>query len=89
MIPPRWTVLKIAYECLEVGLKVTAVTDVPAHLFLRWTTVEPQIHKDYMIKRGLRTMAGYRFRFVTFEDNEQEEVEKISKGGLIKETDTL
>lgn len=67
----HFAVKDIAYQHTETGYLLTINTDVPCHLWMRWTTTHPQIHLDPVIKRGLTIHYLPRYCFVVFEDNEQ------------------
>ena len=45
----------------------------PCHLWMRWSTVEPQEHLIPVIVRGLPLKTDKRFCFVAYQDNEQTE----------------
>jgi len=55
------------------GYNIYTWTDVPCHLFMRWTTEEPWFHKIPVLRRGLFLHADVRMCFVAYEDNEQQE----------------
>lgn len=55
------------------SVTIEVITDVPCHLYMRWTLVRPRIHSKSSIRRGLAQMKDVRFCFVIYHDNEQEE----------------
>ena len=68
-----FSVRDLTREQIIGGYKFTAISDIPCHLFFRWTTVKPQKHTIPVYKRGLFLHGDTYFCFVTMEDNEQEE----------------
>ncbi|GAI50132.1 unnamed protein product, partial [marine sediment metagenome] len=52
---------------------VTMESDVPCHLWLRWTHVPPRIHRQVLLKRGVRKNDDVRFCFDVYQDLEQDE----------------
>jgi len=52
---------------------VTMTSDVPCHLWLRWTHVPPRIHRQPVLKRGLWKNDDVRFCFDVYQDLEQDE----------------
>ncbi|MBA7636417.1 hypothetical protein ES703_44035 [subsurface metagenome] len=73
MPPPRFSVRNIQQTIQLTGYIIVVTTDVPCHLFMRWTLENPRTHKDPEQKRGAYFSARVRFCFVEYEDNEQEE----------------
>lgn len=73
--PPvdHWYIRQIVQELTATGYRIYIITDVPCHLWMRWTTTEPRTHKIPVLRRGLYLHADVRICFVTYEDNEQEE----------------
>lgn len=71
----NWAVIKIEQYQLVDGYKIVATTNAPCHLWLRWTNVEPQIHKEAVRRRGLLMHTDLRFCFVAYHENEQDEPE--------------
>jgi len=69
----HWAVLTIGYVLTATGYIIIVVTDVPCHLFMRWTTQEPGIHHIPVFQRGVAMHTDIRACVVVFEDNEQEE----------------
>ncbi len=73
MTVPRWFLTDIEHTLTATGYKHVVKTNVPCHLWLRWTTTPPRIHSKAILIRGLRLKDDVRFCFVTYHDNEQEE----------------
>ena len=68
-----WACEDLIQTQLTDGYKFVVKTDVPCHLWLRWTTTPPRRHSKPIYKRGIYLRGDIRFCFVTFTDNEQEE----------------
>lgn len=68
-----FSVRDITWEALGDGFKIVVITDVPCHLYMRWTNVEPQIHNIPTWRRGIFMHGDRYFCFVAYHDNEQEE----------------
>ncbi|GAI64430.1 unnamed protein product [marine sediment metagenome] len=71
----NWAIMKIEQYQLMDGYKIVATTDSLCHLWLRWTNVKPQIHKEAVLRRGIMMHADLRFCFVAYHENEQIEPE--------------
>lgn len=69
----RFAVYDINYLVTSTGVEITVFTFEPCHLWLRYTTKEPQEHLVPVIKRGLATHQHKRFCFVVYKDLEQNE----------------
>ncbi len=69
----HFAVLSITYLVTPDGLLVTIVTNVPAHLWLRWTLLEPWIHVLPRLRRGIWLQDDVRFCFDVYTDLEQNE----------------
>jgi len=52
---------------------ITITTDIPVHLFLRWTDKEPLKHPLTEYRRGIYVPIGTRYCFVAWKEVEQEE----------------
>lgn len=59
---------------LPTGFEIFTITNVPAHLFLYWTTNEPWVHRVAGFKRGLLAKWFSYFCFVAWNKMEQNEV---------------
>lgn len=68
-----WYLKSIKQERTGTGEKFTLVTDRPCHLWMRWTLIEPRIHRVPITRRGLTTMNDLYFCFDAYTDNEQQE----------------
>jgi len=73
MPPPRFSLRGIEQTIQTTGYIIVVTTDVPCHLFMRWTLEKPRTHKDPVLRRGVYFPEAVRFCFVEYEDNEQEE----------------
>lgn len=73
MTLPLFAVRDWSYTYLLDGFIITTVTDVPCHLFMRWSLNQPQLHSMPVLRRGLRMHADIYFCFTAPHDNEQEE----------------
>lgn len=77
-IPPgppvdHWIIRDIYQQKTLAGYLIYATTDVPCHLYKRWSTTKPRFHKIPHIKRGETLFCDVRFCFVVYEDEEQTE----------------
>ncbi|MBA7641850.1 hypothetical protein ES703_49535 [subsurface metagenome] len=74
MLPPaRFSVRDIQQTIQPVGYIIVVTTDIPCHLFMRWTLEKPRTHKDPVLRRGAYFPEKVRFCFVKYVDNEQGE----------------
>jgi len=73
--PPllNWALVDLHYCQTPFQIKVTSYTDLPCHLWLRWSTHQPRRHPAPVTTRGITLMTDIRFCFTVFEDLEQEE----------------
>lgn len=69
----NWAVLSMMFNELADGYEIIVTTDIPCHLFMRWSTSIPLKHGKAKVVRGLSVMSGTRFCFVAWTENEQEE----------------
>lgn len=67
----NWAPLNETQERTEDGFIIRVTTDIPVHLFMRWTNVEPVKHAETLIRRGISLPYATRFCFVAWEENEQ------------------
>jgi len=65
---------EIEYITTSERVLVTVITDIPSHLWLRRTAVEPRIHRKSGIRRGYPFIEDLRFCFTVYWDWEQREV---------------
>lgn len=73
MTTPKFAVSDLKQYITPTGYRIVAYTFEPSHLWMRWTTAEPQEHTIPRTIRGVPLPADKRFCFVAYEDNEQEE----------------
>jgi hypothetical protein len=69
----NWAPISLACEETELGVKITVTTDIPVHLFMRWTTHHPWTHYEPLVRRGISLPYATRWCFVAFTENEQAE----------------
>jgi len=69
----RWALTYYAHAWLGPILYVYAETDVPVHLYLRWTDKEEQIHLHTEVDRGLAKLGDPKYCFVQWREVEQNE----------------
>lgn len=69
----NWAPTHIESELTATGYTIVVTTDIPVHLWMRWTTTEPLKHPSEEFRRGILLMSGIRWCFVSFKENEQEE----------------
>jgi len=67
------SVRDIQTEYIWDGFKLTLITDVPSHLFMRWSINPPRIHDKPVYRRGIFMHGDRYFCFTVYQDNEQEE----------------
>lgn len=80
-----WAVLSIDYTFICTGYIITAVSDIPCHLWMRYSTVEPQKHIKPIMRRGAPVGSVIDQCFVAYHDNEQEEAGDTIIHTFIKE----
>ena len=69
----NWAPLAIDHPEAPAGHTIVITTDIPVHLYMRWTDKEPLKHPSTEIRRGILIQTGTRFCFVAWHENEQEE----------------
>jgi len=84
MVPSRWSLRSLEQIITVDGYIIIAHTDVPSHLYLRWTPKSPWIHKTAELRRGVQFATDVRFCFTLFEDEDQAEA-----GDTLEHTFTL
>lgn len=67
----NWAPLDYYYSSLLDGFTIVVTTDIPVHLWLRWTDIEPLKHPSTMYRRGILIQIGTRYCFVAWHENEQ------------------
>lgn len=70
---PNFFVIDIKYMCTATGYKIQVITNVPAHLYLCWTNIEPEKHKHPLYRRGSTFTESIQYCFVAWYSIEQEE----------------
>jgi len=81
----KWFVNTIDQTLTASGYRIVIQTDVPCHLWMRWTVIPPQEHLIQRTKRGLPLMLEKYYCFDVYEDNEQEEAGDTLEHTFIKE----
>ena len=61
----------VQFHPSTTGVRITAITDIPCHLYCRLSTKRPWIHKKPELRRGVQFAEDVRFCFTVYEDNEQ------------------
>jgi len=74
VVVSNWAVLDIEQKQMLDGFTIIVTTNIPCHLFMRWTNVKPQQHKIPRERRGIFLYDDKRFCFVAYHENEQEEL---------------
>jgi len=74
--PPKpvisnWAPLTETETKIDDGFEIVVTTDIPVHLFLRWTDKPPLTHPTTELRRGLLVQTATRYCFVAFSENEQ------------------
>ena len=67
----NWAPLNYQHTSLLDGFTIVITTDIPIHLFMRWTTTEPLKHPMAEYRRGILVPIGTRYCFVAWKENEQ------------------
>jgi len=81
----HFAVLAIEQTMTRTGYKIVVTTDVPCHLYMRWTTKPPWIHHVPVLLRGVEVSKDIRICFTVYEDNEQLEPGFTTEHTFIKE----
>lgn len=69
----RWSCRSVEQIILFDGYQIVVTTDVPCHLWMRWSTNPPQYHTVPSLRRGVYMHGNRYFCFTVYRDNEQEE----------------
>lgn len=69
----KWLILEYAHSWLNFTLYVACTTDVPCHMFLRWTDKEEHIHLHSKDVRGETFLGDPKYCFVEWNEVEQNE----------------
>lgn len=74
--PPilNWLLIKWDQDRTVTGEKITAYTNAPCHLWMRWSLIYPKIHRIARKRRGIIIRTDLYFCFDVYEDNEQVEL---------------
>lgn len=75
----------VEQEITKTGVKLIVTTSVPSHLFMLWTTKEPEKHTRPTLRRGVLWKDAIRFCFVEWNQNEQLEPSDTLYHTFIKE----
>lgn len=70
----NWIPTFLTVDVPPVGVTLTVTTDIPCHLFMRWTNQLPRKHPVSEYRRGMLVRFGTYFCFVVWEENEQIQV---------------
>lgn len=81
---PFFSLRNLTHAYLCDGFKITAYTDVPCHLWMRWSNNPPQLHDMPVLRRGLFMHGDRYFCFTAYRDNEQEELGDTTVHTFIK-----
>lgn len=69
--PDKFLVIGYAHGWRDDNLDIKVITDTPCHLWMRLTEIEPVVHKEGMVFRGLGWMSEPRICFVEFTEIEE------------------
>lgn len=69
----NWAPLSLDQPEVPECHTITVTTDIPVHLFMRWTATEPLKHPTELYRRGISLPYATRFCFVAWNEIEQEE----------------
>jgi len=69
----NWAATDVVTEYTETIVTLVVTTNIPVHLWMRWTLTEPLKHPSEEFRRGILLMSGIKWCFVAFHENEQEE----------------
>ncbi len=67
----NWAPLDVEFRWRPDGFDIQVTTDIPCHLYMRWTTTKPLTHPSTEYRRGILIQTGTRYCFVGWEENEQ------------------
>lgn len=73
MPSPRWSLRDIQQTTISGGFTIVCTTDVPCHMWLRYSSIEPQKHSKPILTRGILMSYDARFCFVAYHGLEQDE----------------
>ena len=69
----NWAPLSLTQPEVPECHTITVTTDIPVHLFMRWTDKKPLTHATELIRRGISLPNATRWCFVAWHEVEQEE----------------
>ena len=71
--PPflEWILTDIKQTQLADGYRIVVATNVPVHLWLRWSTKKPWIHRVPRLVRGTYVLTDFYYCFTVYTDLEQ------------------
>ena len=69
----NWAPTDIASQLTPTGYTIVVTTNIPVHLWMRWSLNEPLKRPSEEFRRGILLMSGVRWCFVNWKENEQEE----------------
>lgn len=69
----RFSIRDATPEATYTADTITVISDVPAHLWMRWTHVPPRMHRKPRLRRGMWLNDDIRFCFDVYTDLEQDE----------------
>lgn len=69
----NWAPLDLSQPEVPECHTITVTTDIPVHLFMRWTDIEPLTHATELVRRGISLPYATRWCFVAWNEVEQEE----------------
>lgn len=67
----HWAPLNVIWHSTDEGVLLQVLTDIPCHLYMRWSINPPRKHPASETRRGILIMTGVRFCFTAFHENEQ------------------
>lgn len=67
----NWAPMDVVYYPDDTAIYIQVTTDIPVHLFMRWTLIEPKTHATELVRRGISLPYATRWCFVVWEENEQ------------------
>ncbi|GAI43052.1 unnamed protein product, partial [marine sediment metagenome] len=67
----NWAPLTLKKALVEDAYWLQVTTNIPVHLFMRWTTTEPLTHPTELFRRGISLPTATRWCFVSWKENEQ------------------
>ena len=81
----NFAVLSVLYNVTATGVELTITTDVPCHLWMRWSHTPWDVHLVSQIVRGTSFHVIPYYCIVAYKDNEQEEAGDTTTHTFIKE----